>query len=215
MNRFLPFAAAALAVAASPQLASANFVMNGGFEADADGTTGLPSGWTSLESGVSAEVVTSPVVEGAQAIRLSGTLPTSGAFSDGLKYQFFPTPASETFVVGQSYQLTGDVTFDAAASGASSSAQIAFIDYDASAGGYGNFNPTATATVDASNLSDSVDATFTYRGGAVDLALRLYGAEGETSVATFDNFSITVVPEPASFAVLASMGVLALRRRRA
>ena len=206
MNRITTLTAAvALAV---PAIASANLITNGSFEADmVDGFEVAPTGASSVQSGVTTEIVTGAgVTDGSQALRISSPVTNSGAYS-AVVYLF--TPSDDLFTVGQEYDVSGDVTF---VSG--SNAYINIIDYDNSTGD--NFgNPMSTNVItNAGDTFESLDTSFVYRGGNVALQLQVdnYTGTGE-AVGIFDNLSITVVPEPTSAAALGLLGLTALRRR--
>lgn len=63
----------------------------------------------------------------------------------------------------------------------------------------------------------SIVATFTRTGGFTDNYITLMGYNGGFAVNSFDNFQVSSVPEPASFALLAGLATLSIgasRRRR-
>ena len=215
MNSFLPIAAAALAVAASPQLASANIISNGGFEQDTLGSTTVTD--FTVQSGVDA-VIVGPLTEGSRALQLSSLDETQGFFSAaetklGSSFSF----DSPLLTVGQEY------TFSGALASTNGRITVTIVNQnfaqdgsgDEATGQYGNVL-AAAATPGEGTKTFSQD--FVYFGGELGLQAQISPFDGDTTggaIGTFDNFSLTVVPEPASFAVLSSMGVLALRRRRA
>ncbi len=213
MNRFLPFAAAALAVAASPQLASANIISNGGFEQDAVGSTTVTD--FSIQTGVDA-VVVGPLTEGLRAVTVSSTDEEAGKFSAletkiGSSFSF----DSPLLTVGQEYTISGDYSATNGLSTVTLVLQNSDPDGNEDPGRYGVISSGPAAAGDGA-LTFTRD--FVYFGGEISFAGQISPFDGDTTggaTGTFDNFSLTVVPEPGSLAVLASMGVLALRRRRA
>ena len=161
--------ALSLAAPAASAAPVPNFVPNGSFEQDPVGTTGVPSGFNSLQDGVSAVIVGSGpgITDGTQAVRLSATLINEGRYSALVYSEQFPP----NLVDGETYDVGGDFVFTGGGSGG-----VQFIDYDDTPGsfnfGEANFTRLEDADgnarfVTAADGPQSLRGSFTYRGGAI------------------------------------------------
>jgi hypothetical protein len=215
------------AALATAGVASANIIVNGSFEDDALGVVAAPSGGFDafngvkpfqVQSGLTATIVDSNVTDGSQALELSGTV-NNGGFYDGLNVTLLGFETGGTFELGTEYRVTGDVTYTGGPTVGDefsvADANLQLIEYDDTGFGFGNAM-TYAAGANFDNPTNSLDAVFTYRGGAVTIQgqLQSFGNGDDQLSAVFDNLSITVVPEPTSAAAIGLIGLVGLRRRR-
>ncbi len=176
---------------------------NGGFEA------GNTSGWTSFPTGSSTFLVTGDAASGAFAAELFNNATTSGAVVK---------QANLGVGVVSPGQL---VNISFAAKGSSANGGVAFAEFFSELAGGGvsssqllGGGPLAL-TSSYQTFSYSVFAGPNVSGGVtLQFAAVTGAAAGSVSVLFLDNVSVSVIPEPASFALLGLGGLAALMRRR-
>lgn len=206
----LPLLAAAAFVAAQAPDATANLLVNPGFEADVLqplSDTGGATGWTDF-NGTAFTRFQSPR-SGSNAFKVFGG---GGAFQD-----FAAAPGIE--YAGSVFGL--NPSFDALSGGAIGAVNIEFRD----AGGVLIGDVLTNAFLDASTATgDSEGGQFpdvyvqgnvngVAPAGTTSVRFALFSGGGG-GAAYFDDASFEVVPEPASAALLAAGGLLLARRRR-
>ncbi|BAM02668.1 hypothetical protein PSMK_05090 [Phycisphaera mikurensis NBRC 102666] len=194
-------------------LASANLITNGSFEQDAVGSTTITG--FAQQSNIDAVIVTPAVSDGSQALQLSAATTSSSRGRYGSFVNDFGSGVgvdSTLLTIGQEYRITGDIQ-------QISTEGNSYINVNQEVNGPGGRSFPAIAVVEGeAGVIKSLDETFVYNGGRLRLALQLDGFGGGTGtvtpVARFDNFTLTVVPEPASLALVGAGGLALLGRRR-
>jgi hypothetical protein len=191
-------AASAISAQAAVQLA-----VNGGFE------TGDTTGWTSFPTGSSTFTVTSPgALSTFAGVVANTTLTSSAVIKQANLGAGLLTPGETitvTFDLKESSGAGGVIfaeLFSEIAGGGVSKSEILG---GAPLFGNSNFSSRSFTTTLGPNVTGGVTFQFAVSTG---------GAPGSFATGTFDNVSITVIPEPSSLALLGLGGLALVARRR-
>jgi hypothetical protein len=150
------------------------------------------TGYTSIFRFTSATTVDFRVFEGINA--------SSGSLGTNLTPTALTATASETLVANQFYTFSLSVNVTSPTSITFSASVLDAITGDVIA-----------------SFTDFTDSSATLGGSSNQVGLRLGTNGSVTNYTTVDNFTLSTIPEPASFALLGGLGALGLvatRRRR-
>jgi PEP-CTERM motif len=205
MSRFHITAAAFITVAALSATAQAQIELttNGGFE------TGNTSGWTSFVNAPATFGVVSPGATGNFAGEINNAVQGTG--------QVVKQANIGVGIVTPGQQVT--IRFDA--KGTAANGGVAFAEFFSELSGGGTSSSVLLGNAPLSLTSSYQPFQFVVNAGpdvSGGVTLQLNAATGavagSTSLFTFDNISVSVVPEPATLGLIAAGSLLALRRRR-